>query len=124
MDCPKCASAMEKVRFQSIEVDRCTGCKGLWFDLMECEMLMEIDGSEAIDTGSSAVGQANNSKDRYDCPNCLSPMIRMVDKDQPHIWFEKCSDCSGTFLDAGEFRDLKDNTLIDFMQDLLARPRN
>lgn len=124
MDCPKCASAMEKVQFRSIEVDRCTGCKGLWFDLMEREMLLEIDGSEAIDVGKSAVGQANNSIDRYDCPSCRSPMIRMVDKDQPHIWFEKCSDCFGTFLDAGEFRDLKDDTLIDFLQDLLARPRN
>jgi transposase-like protein len=32
-------------------------------------------------------------------------MIRIVDVDQPHIWFEHCTVCGGSFFDAGEFRD-------------------
>jgi Zn-finger nucleic acid-binding protein len=102
---------MEKIQYQSVEVDRCTGCKGLWFDLMEGDMLKAIAGSEAIDIGDPSVGKLHNKIDKIDCPVCLSPM------------FEKCSDCSGMFLDAGEFRDLKDDNLIDFIKDLFQKPR-
>jgi len=28
---------MEKVQYGGIEVDRCTGCKGLWFAMLEAE---------------------------------------------------------------------------------------
>ena len=124
MNCPKCASPMEKILYQSVEVDRCTGCKGIWFDLMEREMLEALEGSEIIDSGDPAVGELHNKIDKIDCPLCLSPLIRMVDQDQPHIWFEKCSDCSGMFLDAGEFKDMKDRTLTDFVKDLFGKPRN
>ncbi|MCK5194738.1 MAG: zf-TFIIB domain-containing protein, partial [Desulfobulbaceae bacterium] len=32
MNCPKCNAMMEKVEYHSIVVDRCTRCKGIWFD--------------------------------------------------------------------------------------------
>jgi Zn-finger nucleic acid-binding protein len=46
MECPKCDSAMEKVRFEKIEVDRCTNCKELWFDMLEHEHLKAMEKSE------------------------------------------------------------------------------
>ena len=124
MDCPKCKSTMEKVEYQSIEVDRCTGCKGLWFDLMELESLEALAGSEQIDIGNPEVGRKYNDVGKIICPTCHSPMVRMVDLEQPHIWFEKCSGCSGSFFDAGEFKDLKEENLIDFIKDLFAKTRN
>ena len=39
MQCPKCAHDMEKMTYKDIEVDRCTLCKGLWFDALEHEAL-------------------------------------------------------------------------------------
>ena len=123
MKCPKCKSEMETVEYQSIEVERCTGCSGLWFELMELETLSALEGSETIDTGDSGTGEKFNALDRIDCPVCDTPMTRMVDKDQPHIWFEKCSDCSGSFFDAGEFSDLKEKTVTDFFKGLFAPPR-
>ena len=50
-------------------------------------------------------------------------MIRMVDSEQPHIWFEACKTCNGVFLDAGEFIDLKDRTLLDRLRDLFTPER-
>ncbi len=50
-------------------------------------------------------------------------MVRMVDRDQPHIWYEKCSGRSGTFFDAGEFRDLKGETTLDVVKALFAKAR-
>jgi hypothetical protein len=49
--CPKCNEAMEQVVFESVAVDRCTGCFGLWFDALEAEDLKKLkqnyDTSEA-----------------------------------------------------------------------------
>jgi uncharacterized protein len=35
MQCPKCDAQMERVQFQGTEIDRCTVCHGLWFDILE-----------------------------------------------------------------------------------------
>ena len=124
MQCPKCAQAMQKVTYHDVEVDRCINCGGIWFDMLELEELKKIEGSERIDTGSAAVGKQYNEVDRIQCPVCNTPMIRMVDKQQHHIWYEGCATCYGVFLDAGEFRDLKKDTLMDYIKDLLTPPRD
>jgi Zn-finger nucleic acid-binding protein len=114
---------MAKVRFQDIEVHRCTDCQGLWFDEFEREQLEKLQGAEAIDIGDAKVGQEFNKVDRIFCPRCGSLMIRMVDAHQHHIWFEHCTVCGGSFFDAGEFRDLKHDTILDFFKDLLTKER-
>ena len=48
----------------------------------------------------------------------------MVDKDQFHIEFEMCPTCRGTYFDAGEFRDLKDHTILERVSGLIATIRN
>jgi Zn-finger nucleic acid-binding protein len=114
---------MEKVEFQGIEIDRCTLCKGMWFDALEHEALKKMEGSEVIDQGDPEVGELFNAEDRISCPNCHTEMIRMVDRDQPHIWFESCSTCYGVFFDAGEFVDFKRHTLLDTIRDIRAKAR-
>jgi hypothetical protein len=91
--------------------------------MLEQEELKGIEGSEYIDSGDPETGRQYNKIDRIDCPVCKSPMIRMVDKDQPHIWFESCSACYGIFFDAGEFRDYKEKSIPDFFRDLISRER-
>ena len=114
MKCPKCSSAMEKVQYESIEVDRCTECRGLWFDSLEHEHLKAIEGSEEIDIGDPQVGKQTNIADRIECPVCDSPMIHMEDKRQRHILLDSCPVCYGVFFDAGEFRAEKQKEVLDF----------
>lgn len=123
MDCPKCGSEMQTVMYGSIYVERCVGCKGLWFDMLEREHMAAIEGSEVIDTGSDELGRRFREVDNIDCPKCSSPMIKMVDANQPHIWYEGCPSCYGVFYDAGEFRDSKEKTVIDFFRDLFTKAR-
>ena len=123
MECPKCNSDMEKVTFEEIEVDRCTNCKGLWFDMLEHEHLKSMQDSKSIDTGSAKIGKEYNKIDKINCPVCQTQMIQMVDKDQHHIQYEACTSCYGVFFDAGEFRDFKEKTILDFFQDLFAKKR-
>jgi uncharacterized protein len=35
--CPKCGEQLEEVTFEAIQVDRCTGCQGVWLDPGELE---------------------------------------------------------------------------------------
>ena len=106
---------MEQVTYSTTEVDRCTECKGLWFDMLEHE---DVHSHAAdLDIGDATVGASFNKIDVIACPVCpSSTMIRMVDVQQPHIWFESCPLCFGRFFDAGEFRDLADHSLSDFFK--------
>jgi Zn-finger nucleic acid-binding protein len=123
MECPKCLSNMESVAFEGYQVERCSQCKGLWFHNFEQEELKAIPHSEDLYIGDPAVGKELNAKGQMVCPECQGPMIRMVAKDQPHIWFESCTSCFGAFFDAGEFRDYKDETLLDYFKDMFSGER-
>ena len=114
---------MESVSFRSVEVDRCTGCAGLWFDLLEEEDLQMLSGSEVIDSGSAATGKNLNKTGDIKCPKCSVPMLRMVVDSQPHIWYESCPVCYGTYFDAGEFTDFKTETFMDKIKDIFSRER-
>ena len=112
MECPKCQAQFETVSFAEIEVERCVSCRGLWFDILEQDDLVKIKGSEAIDIGEDEVGEKYSNMRDIKCPQCAQHMIPMVDKDQFHIKYESCPSCYGTFFDAGEFRDLKEYSVI------------
>ena len=41
MHCPKCGHTMVEVELQEIKVDKCTCCKGIYFDDGELEQILE-----------------------------------------------------------------------------------
>ena len=121
MNCPKCNAPMELVTFDGVTVDRCTSCRGIWFDANEQKWLKEKKGSDAIDIGDAAVGKKMDKITNYQCPRCHGTMIRMVDVGQHHIDYEACTACFGIFLDAGEFRNLKDCNMSEYLQGLFGQ---
>ena len=123
MNCPKCNAAMEKVTFESVEVDRCTACKGIWFDFQEQKQLKGIKGSSDIDVGEAAAGKQMNEVGKINCPRDSTLLTRMVDLKQPHISYEACPHCYGVFFDAGEFKDYSQKTLVESIRDLFPREK-
>lgn len=121
--CPKCAGRMDRVWRRSILIDRCAQCGGMWLDSNETEWLKAEAGSEDVDSGDPKIGEIQNRKGLISCPVCQTPMIRMVDAGQPHIWYEKCANCFGVYFDAGEFKDLKEETLDDFIKTIYLTER-
>ena len=122
MRCPKCQASFESVHTQAGVVDRCTQCRGLWFDMLEHEDQKAL--AHEVDTGSAKLGAAWNRIDRINCPLCPgTPLLRMVDAQQPHIWYESCPRCFGRFYDAGEFRDFAAITLGDLVRRLFVKAR-
>jgi Zn-finger nucleic acid-binding protein len=124
LKCPKCGAAMELVATESGSIDRCVGCKGMWFELAEVDALKKH--AATVDVGDPVKATAQNRKDRINCPTCPpnTPLIRMVDPIQPHIWYESCTICFGSFFDAGEFMDLSTRTLDDLMKRFKAKARD
>lgn len=119
MNCPKCSGSMQSVAFQGIEVDRCDSCHGIWFDALELDKLTEMAGSEVIDP-PAGLGRPDGTS-KVHCPHCGGPMIGMTAHGQPRIRFESCTVCFGAFLDAGEFRDLKQETLLERLRFFFRR---
>jgi len=123
MLCPKCRCDMQEINIDGTLVDRCTSCNGIWFDEGEVEALSTNEAATAIDTGKAAVGKQHNLIDNYRCPRCGGHMDKKVDPQQQHIWYETCLDCNGSFFDAGEFRDLAQETISDFFKGLVTSKR-
>lgn len=110
MNCPKCNAAMETLAVGGIEVERCTGCKGLWFDAREHEKLKDVKGAADIDVGPRAPAPAEPfdpaaPAPKVMCPVCHTPMILMSVHGKKGLRYESCKVCYGAFFDAGEFRE-------------------
>ncbi len=123
MECPKCHSEMEEATYgRGLVVDRCTNCKGIWFDTGEAEALKDKWMSEFIDSGDPDIGKKFNEIEDIDCPRCGKRMSKVSVGKQPHIWYEACNE-HGVYLDAGEFTDYKYETIIDKFRDLTTGSR-
>ena len=123
MRCPKCRSDMEQIEIEGTEIDRCSSCHGLWFDAGELSKLRSKEVAAVLDIGDVTTGKKQNEIERYRCPRCAGPMNRLVDPDQPHIWFERCGSCRGSFFDAGELTDLVTVSVSDFFKRFSAPER-
>ena len=124
MECPKYQAETEGVTYgRNMTVDRCTNCKGIWFDLGEAEELKGKLMSEFIDSGHPEIGREYSKIGDVNSARCGKLMKKVSDPKQPHIWYEACSE-HGMFLDAGEFTDYKYETLLDKFRDLITGKRS
>jgi uncharacterized protein len=123
MNCPKCSATMQSITFKGVEVDKCSSCGGIWFDMLEAEHLRKLSGSEKIDSGDAKVGKEKNGMGKIKCPKDSALMLRMVVSNQPHIWYEACPVCYGTYFDAGEFKDFRAETFVDAVRAIFSKER-
>lgn len=123
MNCPKCLENMAPIAFNDICVDRCPRCGGLFFDVTELDRLLGMGDTESIDTAPGFFSEGLDAMPPMNCPRCLqrgmrARMVTLVDADQPDVRFERCPECGGSWLDAGEFNQLRHRTVADFVRGL------
>lgn len=47
MCCPKCGMKLVEIDYNSIKIDKCTGCEGVWLDAGELEAVSKLEKSMA-----------------------------------------------------------------------------
>jgi Zn-finger nucleic acid-binding protein len=126
MDCPKCNAAMNEKTMQTLQgpvtYDQCSSCKGFWFDTGEAEKLKDTWRPDFIDSGDPKLGKELNKIRDINCPRCGKKLDEVADRKQKHIQLETCAE-HGVFMDAGEFRDYKNETVMDIFRSVVALVR-
>lgn len=118
--CPHDQVTMERVAVGVFSIDRCPTCGGVWLDRHEINAIIDAaSSSTTIDIGPVRGARRRHSIDRPHCPRDNSPLIEMVDKNQPHVGVDACTVCGGVYLDAGELKDLSVYTLRERLRHVL-----
>ncbi len=103
MKCPKCEKEMRPKNYGDVEVDKCPECSGFFFDQGELETLM-AGGAEGVK--EIEYSELSNKQDMMigSCPRCNVDMEPYLGPGNLRI--DRCTKCSGVFLDQGEFEEL------------------
>jgi uncharacterized protein len=103
MNCPKCRqqSLQEKyIRGANVNVDGCPKCRGLWLDRGELEQAMRAADPHLQIPGGAVRLLAP-------CPRCAKPLYAFP-YPQTTVTIEMCKACGGLWLDAGEFKQIRE----------------
>lgn len=135
MLCPRCkvslVATLEQTPSGRIEIDRCAGCHGVWFDSGELAALAQLGNSEAFALHSPLlVGDASSMP----CPR--HPDTNMIERQlvpgraqaipmpggaAAHLTIDQCPTCHGLWFDGGELDQLagtlRDSRLAPFLAD-------
>ena len=105
MICPKCGTdeLAGGMGAFGVEVDRCGSCGGVWLDKGELGVYFK-DASKFDAALGEALKTAKASFRR--CPRCVKDMLA-ARLEKAGVELDSCPNCSGLWLDKGEFDELK-----------------
>ncbi|MCA9214472.1 MAG: zf-TFIIB domain-containing protein [Planctomycetales bacterium] len=106
MNCPKCEThKLEATRVNDVELDRCSQCRGIWFDAHELDTVLGLDSKE---THALKKGKPDDWLNRKHarCPRDGSEMLRVYSASNHEVILDQCGKCGGIWLDGGEFAKL------------------
>ncbi len=104
LNCPRDATELMQGTEHGIEIDRCPGCQGAWYDYDELEAL-----EATVAAGDERTGMIDYAKRPSDlaCPACAKPM-RAFNYRAYNLELDACADGHGFWLDAGESARVRD----------------
>ena len=100
MECPRCQSEMRRVTWDTLEIDRCDLCNGVWLDKGELEAVLALELAPMIDEPHFRQPAVPMLGEAARCSACAADMLELVGPDDVH--FDWCAGCEGMFFDGGE----------------------
>ena len=101
MRCPACKEPMIVLELESVEVDYCVACEGVWLDAGELEALFgDVEACEAFMTGGD-LARSKGEKPRR-CPTCGARMRKGVAGGEAPVTYDQCPKGDGVWFDKGE----------------------
>jgi Zn-finger nucleic acid-binding protein len=104
INCPRDATELVQGKEHGIEVDRCPGCQGAWYDYDELEALESTVAGE--DDRRGMIDYAKRDSE-IACPVC-SKNMRAFNYRAYNLELDACSEGHGFWLDAGESQRVRD----------------
>ena len=92
---------MVVLELESVEVDYCMACRGVWLDAGELELLF---GDREVTAGFLTAGdpaQGRKEKPRR-CPICGKRMAKATTGSEPPVVYDSCPNNHGLWFDQGE----------------------
>ena len=99
MNCPKCQAETHEMKFEGVEVDFCSSCKGIWVDKDEMAFTLELP----FDMPQIEEVKKEAKKTEFDCPRCGDKLEEMKFVKSNDLLVNRCAGCGGIWLDKGEF---------------------
>ncbi|MBP1628989.1 MAG: hypothetical protein H6Q00_3464 [Holophagaceae bacterium] len=112
--CPKCGRKLLEFSYQTLRLDQCSGCDGIWLDPGELEVVerlrpeaifsLELEDKWARAREEEAGLSPGELEERrrqahMRCPGCGAHLAEAEDRG---IHVDRCTQCGGVWLDAGE----------------------
>ena len=122
MNCPNCKTKKlsEKIKISDVLIDKCSSCKGLWFDKDELRLAKDKKLPDAkwldieikdkslnwfqIDLWKDEI-KFKAKKDIKLCPHCKIPLYK-INYNDSKIEIDVCGVCKGIWLDAYELKKI------------------
>jgi hypothetical protein len=123
MLCPVCKESMIVLELNEIEIDFCTGCRGIWLDAGELELMFDTEDQrqKLID---SLHEDPDNPEQKYKCPICSRKMVKVHIVDKKEILIDKCKKEHGLWFDKGELKTViefgskAENKIVNLLKDM------
>lgn len=106
MNCPECATTMLEEARHGVAIDRCPGCRGIWFDIEEIQKYLNARGtSSGQPVPKEAELRASIAGSPEVCTCCGEPKLYLGAI--RGFYFQCCSWCGGVFLTAAELAKIQ-----------------
>lgn len=108
LSCPDCGRPMQPYRCDTVTIDMCADCAGIWFDSKEIgifrQALSRFDYTQMkIDPPSTSVPDAIRL---YECPRCLEPLCKGTFGYNSGVHVHSCTTCRGLWVPLTEIVNL------------------
>jgi Zn-finger nucleic acid-binding protein len=113
MNCPVCKNAMITMELWDVEIDYCTGCKGIWLDKGELELLLG-DGGKSKELISSFASSPQTKEVLRKCPICDKKMEKITaGEGASAVLLDRCAKGDGLWFDGGELNTIIQQAKLD-----------
>jgi Zn-finger nucleic acid-binding protein len=109
MRCPIDRLDMIVVEHQSIELDYCLKCRGVWFDSGELDLFVSVlksQGANLLHHEFLTQKSAKVNEDKRKCPICWRKMDKVWIGTEPKVLIDSCPQGDGLWFDGGELHQV------------------
>ena len=100
------------LELESVEIDYCLSCSGIWLDAGELELLLGNSSGQKSLLASLTI-TANIKEKKRKCPICRKPMQKVNCGTAQKVLLDKCSAHHGLWFDRGELENILRDGRLD-----------